>query len=136
MITVEQFFSRYAALSLGDDDGALAALYAPRFCDAGPGGSMTLPNDARFLEWLAGVRAFNRAHGLRALAPAAVSELVLSPIHVLARVRWSARFEKTGDRAIEFDIAYLVERAGDAWRVLGYVSARDQDAEMRALGLG
>ena len=53
----------------------------------------------------------------------------------LAQVRWSARFEKTGDRAIEFEIAYLIERAGDAWRVLGYVSERDQEEEMRALGL-
>jgi hypothetical protein len=53
----------------------------------------------------------------------------------LAQVRWSARFEKTGDRAIEFEIAYLIERAGESWRVLGYVSERDQDEEMRALGL-
>jgi hypothetical protein len=81
------------------------------------------------------VRAFNRQHGMRALSPAAVQETVLSPLHVLAQVRWSARFEKTGDRAIEFDIAYLLERAGESWRVLGYVSARDQGEEMRALGL-
>jgi len=40
-------------------------------------------------------------------------------------VRWSARFE----------IAYLIERAGDSWRVLGYVSERDQEDEMRSLGL-
>jgi hypothetical protein len=50
-------------------------------------------------------------------------------------VRWSARFEKTGTRAVEFEIAYLVELAGESWRVLGYVSARDQEEEMRALGL-
>ena len=72
---------------------------------------------------------------MRALSPVAVRETVLSPLHVLAQVRWGARFEKTGDRAIEFEIAYLIERAGESWRVLGYVSERDQDEEMRALGL-
>ena len=50
-------------------------------------------------------------------------------------MRWSARFEKTGTRAIEFEIAYLLEGAGESWRLLGYVSARDQEEEMRALGL-
>jgi len=134
-MTVEQFFTHYAELSMGDDDPALAAVYAPSFFVAGPTGSMTFANDEQFLDWLVHVRTFNRQHGMRALSPAAVRETVLSPLHVLAQVRWSARFEKTGTRAIEFEIAYLMERADEAWRVLGYVSARDQEEEMRALGL-
>jgi hypothetical protein len=132
---VEQFFVRYAALSIGDDDPALAAVYAPSFFIAGPKGSMTFANDAKLLDWLAHVRAFNRQHGMHALSPASVQETVLSPLHVLAQVRWSARFEKTGARSIEFEIAYLTERAGEFWQVLGYVSARDQEEEMRAIGL-
>jgi hypothetical protein len=134
-MTVEQFFTHYAALSMGEDDVALAAVYAPTFFVGGPKGSTTFANDARFLDWLAHVRAFNRQHGMRALSPVAVRETVLSPLHVLAQVRWSARFEKTGARAIEFEIAYLVERSGESWRVLGYISARDQEEEMKALGL-
>jgi hypothetical protein len=134
-MTVEQFFRRYATLSMGDDDQAMAAMYAPSFFVAGPKGSKMFPNDVRFLEWLAQVRTFNRQHGMRAVLPAAVQETVLSPLHVLAQVRWRARFDKTGDRAIEFDIAYLLERAAESWVVLGYVSARDQEEEMRALGL-
>jgi hypothetical protein len=134
-MTVEQFFTRYAALSMGEDDRAMAAVYAPSFFVAGPKGSMTFANDGRFLDWLAQVRAFNRQHGMHAVSPAAVRETVLSPLHVLAQVRWSARFEKTGDRVTEFEIAYLIELAGESWRVLGYVSERDQEEEMRALGL-
>jgi len=134
-MTVEQFFTRYAALSMGEDDRAMAAVYAPSFFVAGPKGSMTFANDGRFLDWLAQVRAFNRQHGMHGVSPAAVRETVLSPLHVLAQVRWSARFEKTGDRATEFEIAYLIELAGESWRVLGYVSERDQEEEMRALGL-
>jgi hypothetical protein len=134
-MTVEQFFTHYAALSMGDDDQALAAMYAPSFLVAGPKGSMTFANDAQFLDWLAHLRAFNRQHGMRALSSAAVRQTVLSPLHILAQVRWRARFEKTGARDIEFEIAYLMERTGESWRVLGYVSARDQEEEMRALDL-
>jgi hypothetical protein len=134
-MTVEQFFTHYAVLSMGGDDRALAAVYAPSFFVAGPTGSMTFANDAQFLDWLAHVRTFNRQHGMHALSPAAVRQTVLSPLHVLAQVRWSARFAKTGTRAVEFEIAYLMELAGQSWHVLGYVSARDQQEEMRALGL-
>jgi len=134
-MTVEQFFTRYAALSMGDDGVALAALYAPSFFVASPRGSMTFPNDAQFLEWLTHMRAFNRQHGMQALSPAAVRETVLSPLHVLAQVRWRVQFEKTGARSIEFEIAYLMERAGESWHLLGYISERDQEEEMRALGL-
>ena len=134
-MTLEQFFTDYAALSMGSDDRALAGVYAPRFFVGGPSGSMTFANDAQFLDWLAQVRSFNRQHGMNALSPASVRETVLSPQHVLAQVRWSARFEKTGGRAIDFEIAYLMERAGESWRVLGYISARDQQEEMQALGL-
>ena len=93
-MTLEQFFVRYAALSMGDDDRALAAVYAPSFFVGAPEGSMTFANDVQFLEWLGRVRTFNRQHGMHALAPLAVRETVLSPRHVLAQVRWSARFEK------------------------------------------
>jgi len=134
-MTVEQFFRHYAALSIGDDGPALAAVYAPSFFVAGPKGSMTFANDAQFLDWLTHVRAFNRQHGMHALAPVAVRETVLSPLHVLAQVRWSVRFEKTGARETEFEIADLMELAGEFWRVLGYISASDQEEEMRALGL-
>ena len=134
-MTVEQFFTRYATLSMGADDRAMAGMYAPSFFVAGPKGSAVFANDTRFLDWLAQVRAFNRQHGMRSVSPAAVRETLLSPQHVLAQVRWSARFEQTGDRPVEFEIAYLIERAGDSWCVLGYVSERDQEEEMRALGL-
>ena len=93
-MTVEQFFTHYAALSMGDDDRALAAVYAPSFFVAGPKGSMTFANDAQFLDWLAHVRAFNRQHGMHALSPAAVRETVLSPLHVLAQVRWSVHLRR------------------------------------------
>ena len=40
-MTVEQFFARYAALSMGDDHRAMADLYAPGFFAAGPKGSLS-----------------------------------------------------------------------------------------------
>jgi hypothetical protein len=50
-------------------------------------------------------------------------------------VTWGARFEQTGDRVIAFAISYLLEKAEDEWRILSYVSASDQKAEMEKEGL-
>ena len=50
-------------------------------------------------------------------------------------IKWGARFDKTGDRSIEFAISYLLERSGGGWRILSYISQTDQNAEMAKEGL-
>ncbi len=132
---LQTFFERYAELSLHGDPKALAALYAPTFLVAGPQGSQAFTNDDRFVEWLSGVARFNEEHGMQSLAPLSIRDMHLSPMHTLAAVRWGARFEKTGDRAVEFTIAYLLEQTEGGWKVLGYISEREQEEEMKSLGL-
>lgn len=134
-MSLDQFFSRYAQLSMGPQPEALAGLYAPTFIVGGPEGSRAFANDSHFLEWLGQVATFNRAHGMRNLAPVSIEGLELSPVHTLATVRWGARFEKTGDRTIEFEISYLLERSDGNWRILSYISRTDQNAEMAKEGL-
>lgn len=134
-MTLREFFVRYAELSLGPRPDALAPLYAPTFIVGGPEGSRAFTNDDQFRDWLRQVSDFNRQHGLRAFTVVAVDGTELSPIHTLAGVTWGARFEKTGERLIEFTIAYLLERAGDDWRILSYISRSDQSAAMKEAGL-
>jgi hypothetical protein len=132
---VRNFFERYAIAARAPDPEPLASMYAPAFLVAGPRGSATFPNDARFREWLRGVSASHEASGMRSLAVRDLEVRELSPIHVLAEVTWDARFEKTGDRPIAIRIAYLVERAAEGMRVLAYVSEADEDEELKRLGL-
>lgn len=134
-MSLSDFFSRYAELSLGPHPEELAGVYAPTFIVGAPAGSQAFANDDRFLEWLRQVASFNRQHGMRSLAVMSIRELVLSPIHTLATVTWGARFEKTGDRIIEFDISYLLEKADDQWRILSYISFSDQAAAMEREGV-
>jgi hypothetical protein len=134
-MSLDQFFRQYASLSTGPQPEALAALYAPTFIVGGPDGSQAFANDARFLEWLRHVAAFNRQHGMRAIEPISIRDMALSPRHTLATVTWGARFEKTGDRVIEFEISYLLEKADERWQLLAYISRSDQNAEMAKEGL-
>jgi hypothetical protein len=134
-MTSREFFERYASRSLGDHPEELATLYASTFIVASPQGSQAFTNDARFLEWLRQVAAFNREHGMRSLTAVALAETMLSPRHVLVIVTWGAQFEKTGKRVIEFQISYLLEKDSEEWRILAYVSEADQEDEMRKAGL-
>ena len=134
-MTLDDFFSRYADLSLGPHPEALAALYAPMFIVGGPQGSQAFTNDDRFVAWLRQVAEFNRGHGMRDLTVASICGEALSPRHTLATVTWATRFAKTGQRRIEFEISYLLEQADAGWRILAYVSRDDQEAEMAKAGL-
>ena len=108
-MSLERFFSRYAELSLGPQPEELADLYAPTFIVGGPHGSQAFANDARFVEWLRQVANFNR-HGMRSHGDVDSRRNVESTPHTLATVTWGARFEKTGDRIIEFEISYCSRR--------------------------
>jgi hypothetical protein len=134
-MSLDGFFSRYAELSLGPQPEALTGLYGPTFIVAGPHGSQAFTNDVRFVEWLRQVANFNREHGMRSLTATSIRDTTLSPLHTLATVTWGARFEKTGDRTIEFEISYLLEKAEAEWRILSYVSRDDQNAAMKKEGL-
>lgn len=133
--TLGEFFEQYARASRSPDPTPLAAMYADTFIVGGPQGSQAFANDARFLEWLRQVHAFNQTHGMQALEVGLVDAGTLSPAHLLATVTWVARFATTGDRRIEFKIHYLLETHGGSWKILSYISEADQEEAMKELGL-
>ena len=134
-MSLDRFFRQYAELSMGSQPEGLAGLDAATFIVGGPEGSRAFTNDADFVWWLRQVADFNREHGMRALTALSIRDVALSSRHTLATVTWGTRFEKTGDRVIEFEISYLLEQTKDEWRILSYIARDDQNAEMAKEGL-
>lgn len=131
---MQDFFERYASVSLTGSPEELAGFYASGFAMAGPRGVYGGLNDERFLGWLGHVQAFNRESGMKSLRPVAVPyEVVVGPDHRLVTVRWGACFDATGDREIEFEVSYLLQMDGP--RIVASVSHEDQEERMRAEGL-
>jgi hypothetical protein len=134
--SLKLFFRDYAVASVESPVARIPAFYADSFLVCGPRGSAVFKNDEKFVEWLGQIHEFNQRTGMISMEVVSLEEpLSLSVCNLLARVVWGARFRKTGDRLITFQIAYLLERAGDTWRILAYVSQKDQGDEMRELGL-
>jgi hypothetical protein len=133
---LELFFRDYAVASVESPVEQIPPFYADNFIASGPRGSAVFKNDERFLEWLGQVHQFNQRIGMVSMEVVSVEERVsLSSRHILVSVEWGARFTKTGDRLITFRIAYLMEKAEDKWRILAYVSEKDQEDEMQESGL-
>ncbi|MGH2536543.1 MAG: hypothetical protein ACRDHL_04035, partial [Candidatus Promineifilaceae bacterium] len=62
-------------------------------------------------------------------------ELEISDDYSLVKVHWGAKFRKTGERWIEFDISYLVQKTGPEPRILLFISHEDEQKAMQELGL-
>ncbi|MPZ47795.1 MAG: hypothetical protein GEU75_00490 [Dehalococcoidia bacterium] len=132
---LEQFFHDYANASMAGDPAAIAAFYAESFVAAGPKGSAAFQNDDKFLDWLRQLHDFNQQTGMRAMEVVSVSDSAISEHYILARVGWGAKFEKTGDELISFDISYILYTAPETPKIVAYISHEDQEDQMRQLNL-
>jgi hypothetical protein len=128
-------FAKYARASLDPDPDALAGMYADAFSAAGPTGSAVFKNDEDFRTWLRQVHEFNKQSGMQSLEVVSVRQVPIKDHHTLATVEWGARFSKTGEELIRFEISYLVRLLGDRPAILAYVSHDDQEEVMKARGL-
>jgi hypothetical protein len=129
------FFRRYASVSLGPEPQKLADFYDASFLAAGPKGGAAFNNDGAFLSWLREVHAFNVASGMTALSVGGIDETTVSADYTLVTVKWSATFQRTGDRTIGFSISYLLRQSDEGLKIAAYVSHEDQEDAMRANGL-
>lgn len=133
----ETLFRGYGAAALEGAPERIAAYYAESFIAGGPQGSAVFRNNERFVDWLTQLRQFNLSSGMTAMTLVSIKDSKsLSSRHQLVTVEWGTQFEKTGERPITFEISYLLEGSGEDWKILAYISEKDQEEEMQALGLG
>ena len=132
---LKSFFEAYAEAAVNSDPTALAGLYAEDFIASGPAGSAVFKNDEQFLAWLSQVHEFNRQVGIRSLEVGSIHVTPIGDHHAFATVEWCARFEKTGDESICFEISYLVRFSEGKTLILGYISHEDQEEVMTARGI-
>ena len=139
--SVGKLFERYervfnAALHGDADMDDVAALYAPEFIAASPGGVMTGKNDEQLTQVMAQGYARYRAIGTKEMR---IRGLRLSPMdenHCVAHVAWRATYAREGqpDVTIDFDVHYLVQQLGAEPKVFGWVSG-DEQAVLKEHGI-
>ncbi len=132
---VEKLFKRYERLfnqaigSEGVDMDDIASLYASEFIGAAPVGVRAAKNDDEFKQVMAQGYARYRQIGTKEMR---LRNLRLTPIddhHCLAHVSWTATYLREGepDKAIDFDVHYLVQQVEGEPKVFGWISGDEQE---------
>lgn len=135
MNVIQNFFKKYAEVSMSGTPAQLSAFYGKHFVMAGPDGSEIFKNDARFLRWLKHVHDFNVETGLKTMNVQKVTSTEISQNLMMASVNWGGIYEKTGNEIIKFDIHYTLERFKTDLKILLVVSDEDQGKLMKEKGL-
>jgi len=132
---LKPFFEAYSEASMSSNPTVLASHYADAFIASGSTGSAAFKNDEQFLAWLGQVFEFNQHVGMGSLEVVSIHETPISDHHAFATVEWGARFEKTGDERICFEISYLLRFSEGKPLILAYISHEDQQDVMKARGV-
>jgi hypothetical protein len=140
-ISVRKLFERYERFfnqSLHGDINMdeVASLYASGYIAASPAGVMTGQNDDQLKQAMTQGYAHYRAIGTKEMR---IRNIALSPIderHCVAHVAWTATYARPdlADKAIDFDVHYLVQKLDGEPKVFGWVSG-DEQALLRKHGI-
>lgn len=130
---LHRFFAEYGANFDNPEANRLA--YGEASVTSTPEGVFSLRGDAEYKEALGKVSKYQIDSGMQSLRPVEIDAKDLDDIHTLAKVKWDARFKKTGSRPVEFDITYLLRRDGDKYQILAYEAHQSEIAMRRELGL-
>jgi hypothetical protein len=118
-----------------DDGEKLSGFYGDCALASAPNFVGCLKGKAEIQAALAGVAENQVRTGMTSLVPLKVDTTEIDSIHSWSKVRWGAKFEKTGDRRIEFDVSYLLRRDERKTSILLYVSHQDEQELRQELGI-
>jgi len=133
---MESFFRTFEQLSAESNAADLAALYAPSFLLAGPGGSQ-LVRAADLQHAIVKRKDLFKTLGCTSTHLARLEESVLDDRYSLVRTEWRWRFEQPPGPVVEFTLpsSCLIERSPDRWQIVAYIPHADIMAELRRRGV-
>jgi uncharacterized protein YndB with AHSA1/START domain len=111
-----------------------AKYFADTFISAGPRGAIAQSRE-EFLKMSHQAAEFYRKVGQTSARILSLQEHPVSDQYSLVRIHWGVTFLKTGDRRIEFDVSYLVQKTGAEPRIILFIAHQDEEEAMKELGL-
>jgi len=130
--SIEALFRRFETLSAGADAEALAALYAPSFMMAGPGGPQIVRGGDLALAIPKRKQLFDAA-GCRSTTLRSVDHTRLDDRYSLVRTEWQWTFVRADGSSTEIALpsSFIVDRAADGGKIVCYINHADIVAIMR-----
>ncbi len=131
---IKNLFAEYEKAFSALDIEKNAEFFADAFISAGPKGAIA-QSKSEFLQMAGQAAEFYRSVGQEYAKILALEEFPISDHYTLVKVHWGAKFQKTGDRLIEFDVSYLVQKTGPEPKIILFIAHQDEQKAMEELGL-
>jgi len=132
--SIKKLFIEYEKAFSALDVAKNAEFFADIFISAGPRGAIA-QSKAEFLKLADKAAEFYRSVGQTSARILTLQETPISDEYSMVRVHWGVTFKKTGDKLIEFDVSYFVQKTGPEPRIIMFIAHQDEQKAMQELGL-
>jgi hypothetical protein len=132
--SVQKLFREYERAFAALDFEKQAELFADSFISAGPRGAIAHGKN-EFRAMAGEASDFYRSIGQTSARILSLRGIPISDQYSMVTVHWGVTFRKTGDRLIEFDVSYIVQKTGEEPKVIMFIAHQDEQEAMKELGL-
>jgi len=135
-VGLRSFFERFQDLSAASDIAGLAVMYAPSVMIAGPAGTQVVTSDD-LLRAIPRRKQLLASAGHHETALVGFEEAALTNRYSLVRAQWRWHFRPADGQVMELTLpsTFVVDRAGDAPRIVLYMNDQDVGSALRERGL-
>ncbi|MCX9082288.1 MAG: hypothetical protein OIN83_08825 [Candidatus Methanoperedens sp.] len=131
---VKRLFVEYEKAFNAIDAEKQVQFFAEHFISAGPKGSIAQGRD-EFAKMATKAAEFFRRVGQTSAKILSIDEIPISNEYSMVRVHWGVTFKKSGNRLIEFDVTYFIQKTGPELKIIMFISHQDEEKAMKELGL-
>ena len=132
--SIKKLFSEYEESFNALDMERSAGFFADKFISAGPRGVIA-QSKAEFLKMAGQAAEFYRKVGQTSARILSADETPISNEYSMVKVHWGVTFKKTGDKLIEFDVSYFVQKIAPEPKIIMFIAHQDEGKAMKELSL-
>jgi hypothetical protein len=132
--SIKKLFAEYEKAFNALEVEKQVPFFAEHFISAGPKDSIAHGRD-EFAKMASKAAEFYRSVGQTSAKILSMDETAISNEYSMVRVHWGVTFKKIGDRLIEFDVTYFIQKTGPEPKIIMFIAHQDEEAAMKELGL-
>jgi len=110
------------------------SFFAEHFISAGPRGSIAVGRD-EFARKAGKAAQFYKSVGQTSAKILSMDETAISSAYSMVKIHWGVTFAKTGNKLIEFDVTYFIQKTGPEPKIIMFIAHQDEEKAMKELGL-
>jgi ketosteroid isomerase-like protein len=131
---IKRMFQKYEASVAAADFKKTVEYFADSFILAGPRGAfpMTKPE---FLDLSKQAVQLYKKLGRTSAMILSLEEMPVSNEYSMVKTHWGLTFQKTGNKIIESDITFLVQKNGAEPKIIMFIDHQDDEKVFQDLGL-